>query len=479
MVAQIITWVFATVLAIFMPRYLGAVNIGKLHLANSIWGIMTVVIGFGTEILLTKEIARTPAKTGELVGTSNVVRTILFIISLGMVAIYTNLAGYAQDTALIIYVLGISILIYQIAGSFQAALQGLERMEYFSLSDVLSKGVMAVVTIALLVMGYGVLEVALIGILGGLIAWGVQYYAVRRYQPLAFRFNWSKAVWMLKAGFPYLLVSGFLIIYSQLDVIFLSLILNEESIGWYGTANRLFGTLLFVPTVFITAVFPALSRLYSEGSNHLAKLMQKSFDLLFLLSVPIGLGIFVIAPQIVVLLYGSEFANSGPILAYLGIVLIFIYQNILIGRYLISVDRQNTWTIIMAIAMIVTIPLDLILVPWCETRFGNGALGGALSYILTEGGMLVAGILLMPRGTLGRQNAWLAMRVVLAGIVMAVVVWLVREQFILIPIGIGGITYLGMILILRVIPKEDWALLRTILQSVLARFRKPQPEVPV
>src|SRR5262249_21709501 len=158
-----------------------------------------------------------------------------------------------------------------IAGSYQAALQGLERMEYYSLSDVLSKAVTTIATIFLLLMGYGVVMVATIMILGGLIGWGVQHYAVRRFQPLRFHFKWPGAVWMLKAGFPYLLISGFLAIYTQIDVIILSLILDEKSIGWYGAASRLFGTLMFVPTVFITAIFPVLSRLYVSGSGNAKK----------------------------------------------------------------------------------------------------------------------------------------------------------------------------------------------------------------
>jgi O-antigen/teichoic acid export membrane protein len=477
MAAQAITWTLALTLTVFLPRYLGAANVGKLHLASSIWGIMTIMIRFGTDILLIKEIARAPEKTAELIGTSNVVRTVFFFISLGVVILYVDSTGYPPETHWIIYIVGIAIFFTELAGSYQAALQGLERMEYYSLSDVLSKAVTTILTIVLLLSGYKVIMVASVMILGALVGWGVQYYAVRRFQPLNFRFSLDKAAWLLKAGLPYLMVSGFLVLYTQLDVIILSLILNEESIGWYGTANRLFGTLLFVPTVFITAVFPVLSRLYSDESSNLKTLLQKSFDLLFLLSIPIGFGVFVTAPNLVVLLYGEEFTNSGPILALMGIALIFMYQNILLGRYIISIDRQNVWTVIMAVATVLTVPLDLILIPWCNLQFGNGALGGAISFVITEAGMLFVGLLFLPRGTLGRKNVGLALRVIFAGLVMVATTWALRFEFILIPIGVGGVTYVAMILLLRVIPKEDWVLIRSILQNLLVRFRKPPTKI--
>lgn len=477
MAAQIITWVLALALTVFQPRYLGAANVGKLQLASSIWGVMTLMIVFGTDILLTKEIARAPEKTGELVGTSNILRMILFGVSFIVVSIYVRMVGYPPETIRVIFLVGVSVLIVAVAGSYLAALQGLERMEYYSISDVLSKGVMTVVTIILLLMGYRVFMVATVMIFGSLIGLVVQFFAVRKYQSLKFQFDRSKAVWMLKTAFPYLLVSGFLTIYTQLDVIILSLLLNEESIGYYGVANRLFGTFLFVPTVFITALFPVLSRMYSTGSDNMGKLFQKSFEFLFLLSVPIGLGVFAVSKPVIDVLYGVQFVKSAPILAILGIVLIFTFQNTLLGRYFISIDQQNRWTVVMAVATVVTIPLDIMLIPICERVFGNGALGGGLSFLITEAGMMIAGLIMLPREMLKTQSVSFAFRTLLAGILMSLVAWQLRNTFLLFPIAAGGLVYVFMLLILRVIPKEDWELVRMLVQSVLLRFRKPKSEL--
>ncbi len=90
MLAQLITWAFAIGVTIFLPRYLGVVNVGKLHLAFSIWAIAGVVVTFGTDILITKEIARVPVRTAELIGASVVVRLVLFVLCLGVVFIYVK-----------------------------------------------------------------------------------------------------------------------------------------------------------------------------------------------------------------------------------------------------------------------------------------------------------------------------------------------------------------------------------------------------
>ncbi|MCA9964070.1 MAG: hypothetical protein KC423_07505, partial [Anaerolineales bacterium] len=114
--------------------------------------------------------------------------------------------------------------------------------------------------------------------------------------------------------------------------------------------------------------------------------------------------------------------------------------------------------------------------PWCQARFGNGAIGGSLAYIFTESIMVVAGLWLLPAGALDKTNIWLSIRVLLAGLVMLAVVWTIRDLPIVIPIAVGGVVYIGLIVILRVVPEEDWAVLRAAGQKILSRFRKHQSE---
>jgi O-antigen/teichoic acid export membrane protein len=278
---------------------------------------------------------------------------------------------------------------------------------------------------------------------------------------------------MMSSSVPYLLSGMGLILYGQIDVLIISSMINAREVGWYGVTTQLTGTLLFIPVVFTTAIFPALTRAYSSQSNALPSLIQKSFDLMLLLSIPIGLGIFVIADPLVVLLYGPAFVSSGPILSVMGIVVIFMYLNILVGQFLISTDRQNIWTIIMFIATLITIPLDLLLVPWTQSSFGNGAIGGAISFVITEFGMCIAGIYLLPKGSLGWSNVRVGSAIIAAGMIMAAATWWCRNMFIAIPILVGAFTYISLIAILRIVPKEDIAVFKEIAQGILRKIRRP------
>jgi len=320
---------------------------------------------------------------------------------------------------------------------------GLEHMEYVSIGDILSKGVTTILSIILLIMGYGVVSVAIVNILGNLISFGILSTGLRRvHQVRLQRFDWSLAKWILKSSFPYLIINGFLIFYMQIDVIILSLLASERQVGWYGTADRLFGTLLFIPTVYMTAVFPALSRMQASASDSSAKLTRLSFDLLNLVAVPMGLGLLVIANQLVVLVFGDDFVGSGPVLMVFGIVLILTYQNMVINTSLIAADRQKAWTRVIVVAALSSIPLDLILIPWSQNNFNNGAIGGALAFVVTEAFILTAGISILPKGTLNQANLSYTLRTILAGLIMLGSTWWLRDKFIVIPIVVGAAVYL-------------------------------------
>jgi len=476
--SQGIMWLLTLALTIVLPRYLGAVGVGKLHFASSVWLMIGVITAFGTDILLTKEIARQPDKTPALFGSAMVVQFGLFIGGYILTILALWFFDYPIDTIYVVALVGVASLVRQFIAVSQAVLQGLERMKIFSLGEIIGNALYTALGIILLLSGWDIYAIAILMIVSAVINLAIQLSFLGRLYKLQLNFARSSAYRLLQSGWPYLLSSFFLVAYMQIDIIIISVLVDERAIGWYGAADRLFGTLLFIPSVYITAAFPALSRMFVNDKSALQRLISKSFDILFLLSVPIGLGLTIIANPLVVLIYGQEFVNSGPILAVFGIVLVLTYQNILIGRFLISMDRQNPWTVVMAIATVATILLDIVLIPWCQARFGNGAMGGALAFVITELGMMIAGLMLLPRGSLTRTNLWVAARVILAGLVMMAAAWQFEHLFIGIPILVGAVTYIGCVLLLRIVPKADFELLQSLLLQMQQKLlRRPQTEI--
>ncbi len=472
MASQLITWVLAFILAIFLPRYLGAESIGVISIANSIWMILSVLLSFGMDTHLTKSIARDPSKTSELLSTSLLIRTAFFLLGCILVVLYTKAMQYNDQLITVIWIQGTTFLLYAYAGAFSAALIGLERMEYISISNIIAKILLTGLSILLIFLNAGIYPIVSVNVITSLISCSILFVTLNRLHPMRFQINLRTAWTMLSNSSTYLVSSLALVIYQQIDKPFISALVDTRTVGWYGTAMNLFGTSMFLPVVFSTVIFPSLARAYASGDAKLNIIAQRSFDLMFLISVPVGFGLVVIGQPLINLLYGQAFAPSGGILMMLGVVLIFTYLNTILGQLLISTDRTGRWNIVMIIAIVLTIPIDFVLVPWTHHTYGNGALGGTLAFLITEFFMVVSAILLLPPKTLQWSNVRTAGLTLFSGLLMMAASWWFRETMMIVSILIGAVTYTSLVMLLRIIPSEDIMLIKDALIGILGRIRR-------
>jgi len=472
MVSQLITWTLAIIVAIFLPRYLGAEGIGELSVANSIWLILSVLITFGMDYFLTKMIAREPERTPEFLGTSLTIRIVFGLISLGVVMIYTYVMGFSFRTTVLTYIIGMSYLMGSIGGAISAALSGMERMDVLSSINIITKIIYTVFTLVLVFLKANIYYIAAASLIPALISLVINAFFLSRNYKIRLHFSISNSLVMLNDSKQYLITAIVLIAYQQIDKLFIVQLIDTRTVGWYGTAMNLFGTFMFVPVVIGTVIFPSLSRSYVNDKAMLNVIAQRGLDIMFLIGVPVGFGLLIVSKPLIELLYGADFVQSGPILAVLGIVLIFTYLNTFLGQLLISTDRTGPWNMVMFVAVVITAPLDFILVPWTHQMFGNGALGGAMAFLFTEAGMVIGAVLLMPRNMLLWSNIRTAVLSLICGLLMVAASWWWRDTMLPLSILVGAVTYIGLVFLLRVVPHDDLLVLKDIGMLVVNRLRR-------
>ena len=470
MFSQLFTWVLSTVMAFVLPRYFGPEAAGQLHIGLSLWAVTGLVIGFGTDLVITREIAREPENLNELVGSGMLLRFGFHIIGFAALILYTLVIGYSSTVLSVVIIYGIANWIGQLGSMCRAALFGLESMKAISRIAIIVKTARTVIILTLIVIGLRFEQVILTSIVGSVLFLILQWRALARVYPFRPRPKLATAKRLLQESFPILLNRLTRSLYVQLDIIVISLFVSELVVGWYASADVLFGTLLFLPNIFGTAVFPAIARMHKHEPNRAVLFTRRSFHLLLVGSVPLGLGVAAIATPAIRLIYGEEFAEAGIVLSIFGIVVIFTSLNTLLSQQLVAMnkERQLTWLMLAAIA--ITLPVDLILIPWTQNNFGNGAIGGALAYILTESLITIGAIYLLPRATFDRYTIWLALKATAAGSLMFAIALLFRDSFLLIPIVIGALVYIPLVFLFRLISTEDQALLFEISRRQIARF---------
>jgi len=467
-IGQIVSWVLGLIWVIYLPRYLGAENMGRYAIAMAIWAVLTGIISSGVPTYLTKEIARSPEKAATYLGTALLQRYVIFLLCCIPVALYSHLMGYPAEVTTLIWIVACGVPFAHTGLIFSAVFQGLEIMQYVALVEILAKVFLVGGSLILMAMRFGVNEIAMLAAASGLLGVVVQLALLRQRIPI--RLTWSNALSreMLIKSVPYALSSLVLMLYGETDKLIMSALVEERVVGWYGVAATLAMTFMVVPNVFATAIFPALSRDSGQKGDEAARVLRKSLDLVLIAGVPIGFGLMTVSDQVVHLLYASKFPESAPVLRILGATLALTFVATILGRYLLATGRANQWTLAMFVCVVLAFPLSLALVPWAHNSFGNGAIGSALRFACTEAIMVLVGIYLLPRGLLTRANARTALRVLAAGGVMVGTCWFVRDFFIAVPVAVGVATYAAMILVLRVLQPEDIRLFRESWQGALA-----------
>jgi O-antigen/teichoic acid export membrane protein len=450
---QLVTWVLTAATLALLPRYLGPASMGHLGLAVS-FGLVAATAGAaGIPVLITREVARDRARALELMPTA------FWIAVVG-----GALAG--AGSVLLAIALGfegrglVSVVCFAVTVPFNVCLalsfgvlQGAEVMRHQAVIDMANK----LVTLALLCvivwldLGYAAWLAASVAVA---IAWTVpSMRAARGAVPFQFgRFSPQDAAWMLRGGSSIVATELIVVVYVALDVLLLTLIAGESAAGIYATPARIWGTLLFFPTIAVTVIFPRLAAAAHDEAE-LRRIASLTIAVLAAVTLPLAALTAGAGPDGLLWLTGDDFRQSGWVLAVMAIALVPTAFNMVCHRVLLSLDRQRRWTQIQFGALLFKAALAAALIPLCDSAFGNPAAGAAASLAVAETGIAIAGARQLPRGLMnadvrsrvlrlvGASGASLAVMLVLttAGFVVAAVAG--AGTFAIVALGARGVTF--------------------------------------
>jgi O-antigen/teichoic acid export membrane protein len=279
--------------------------------------------------------------------------------------------------------------------------------------------------------------------------------ALWRALPRVPRPSWRVCRLLLIGGLPFFVWQAALAVYGQVDSVLLSYLTNDTVVGWYVAAYRIVTLPIFVPTVLMTVAFPALAAA-SRDPERFNGIVRRAVQVVLLTTMPMALGIMLVPDRIVqVLHWSSSFQHSIAPIVLLAPSFPLVAVDMMIGTALNARDRQRQWALTGVAAAVLNPTLNFILIPYTQRQFGNGAIGAATVTTVTELFMMVVGLWLMPKGVLVRETAVWALRCLVACLVMAALVTLLRDAFIVVPVGVGVLSYVAASLSLGTLSLTD------------------------
>lgn len=421
-----------------IARYLGPTNYSYIYLAGAYVNFAALFVSFGQTGALPALVTVDRGRAGQFLGTALAWRIGSGLAAYSILALGCWAVGYGMVFHQTLALVFAAVLITFLAGAALEAIRGFERTDVDALVNVGTPLLTALITIPAVLLGGGLMTVLCINVL---VAVGAVALVSRFLKPVGFGpLEVSKPVLktLLHKGYPFFFFGAALALQPAVDAAFLSKLSPEEVIGWYAASNKLIGLVIFPASALITALYPVLCRLYAENRESFAETTRATLQTCFLLTVPIALccGLFA---EVGVMVFGEK--GYGPAVDNLRVFAVYVflvYVSMPLGSAVLAAERARAWSLVQGGCVIISLVLDPILVPWFQTRWGNGGLGLCWSRVASEVFMVGIGLWMLPRGVL----RWTMLRVILstmaAGAAMTAVAFALRavSPFVVAPLAL-------------------------------------------
>jgi O-antigen/teichoic acid export membrane protein len=224
--------------------------------------------------------------------------------------------------------------------------------------------------------------------------------------------------------------------YFRQDILLLRWLLqSDEEVGLYAGAYRLLDTFTFVAGSLGMAFLPAATVAWQQSTATLRSLCQRILLLAFTLSIPLAVGLWFRAGDILHLLFGPQFAGSIPAARILVWTLVFFFANPIVGSTLIAGRRQAIPALAVGVGVLVNAGLNVLLIPRL------GIVGAAWATLVTEALLFVIQTFSVLRMIAVLNPLAPILRPLVASLGMAGVLWLCRTWPLWTALVAGGASY--------------------------------------
>lgn len=153
--------------------------------------------------------------------------------------------------------------------------------------------------------------------------------------------------------------------YSSFNIIYLGIKCADANVGYFVTATRLYGIFLSLLTAYNGVFVPYLNSLYGKGDmQNFKHYISYSFSIVAILSIPIGLGGIVLAPEIIRLIAGEGYEPAILPFRIVMIQMLFVSAaQILENQILLSLKKFKEVLICTSISTLLAVIILFVFVP--------------------------------------------------------------------------------------------------------------------
>ena len=464
--ARAVTTTLGLVLTIFIARSIGDVGYGKLRFAQSFTVLLVIFADIGLCEATIREIARQKELTSKYLGNIFLIKLILSVVIFALIALIINLMHYPADTTKVVYLIGISAILGTFSTFLRSIFRAFEKMEFEAFLNIGKSIITTGVGLGVVLLGYGLIAIALVYLLAGIIdLFASALVTIKKFARPKLEFDFGFWKQIIPLALPFFLTAFIGQIYFQIDIVMLSVMKGDAPVGWYAAACKLVYTLVIIPDIFSYAIYPVMSRFYISSTEALKTTLKKSAKYLFILGLPLAIGMILLSDRIILLIYGEEFSHSIIALQILILYLPLRCINNATGYTLSSINREPLHALSLVIAAATNVVLNLLLIP----KFSF--VGAAIATAITEVVLFTFYYYFVAKHFHRLELCPILIKPCLACLAMGVFVFCLKSINLVPLVFSAVILYFAIFYIIKGFDREDKAIFRNLMEGVVAKIR--------
>lgn len=240
-------------------------------------------------------------------------------------------------------------------------------------------------------------------------------------------------------------------IYALLDTTMLGLMCTDSIVGYYSNVHKVISTVCVLTASLGGVMLPRFVHLISSKNyNELSKLMVKAQDVIIAMCLPISVGIFLVAEDTVLILFGNDFMDAVTTLKiFAPFIVLSTVGNLYGTQLLMAFNKEKTLLFSVMVGAVLNLSMNYFLI---KNYQHNGA---ALASVITEFAVMIVQIAVVKRIFKINFHVVLWIKSGLSLLSMAIVILVLQKLLdnvllrLVLTIVFGGMTYLATSIILK------------------------------
>ncbi len=367
-IVQMVGKIISTVLGLFslalITRYLGQAGFGEYTTITTFLTFFAVIADLGLTLITVQMISGEAKDENKILNNLFSLRLVSALFFIGLAPLTVIFFPYSPVVKIGVLIAALSFIFPALNQVFIGLFQKKLNMNRSSSAEVISRLVLLGGIIISEKLGYGLTGILVTSVIASGSSFLLHYIFSLKFATIKFEFDLSLWKLIVSRSWPLAITIVLNLIYLRADTLILSLFKDSEIVGLYGAAYRMIDVLTTLPFMFAGLILPILTAAWLENNHEsFKKILQKSFDFMAIVAIPLVVGSQFLASPIMTFIAGRDFTMAGEILRILIFSVAAIFLGTIFSHAVIAINQQKKMIRFYVFTSISSLAAYLILIP--------------------------------------------------------------------------------------------------------------------